>query len=325
MTSNLSKTWSFAVLMALAASPLAGCTGPEGPSPPPVPAPDGKADGPCPYSCEAYHYTAGECLGGWECDAAGTCLSYVGTPDAPESCPSTPPTPPMPPPAVGVQQVATGLDYSCALKLDGTIVCWGDDGNANWDWTGRTHPPSGTFRQIALAEDHACGIRTDGTVACWGGNGAADSVFPPSGTFKELSADTMATCGIRVDGTIACWGSPYEFADNAFAPFAHVSVGDGNGGVVCSLTTSGAVYCNDYADQLSIVSPFPDVLTAISVNGQSREGGSYYECGLRTDGTMMCWEPWALTCDDPDGYQAIRPRARPARARFHRAGRRCSA
>ncbi|HXU69563.1 MAG TPA: hypothetical protein VN947_09545 [Polyangia bacterium] len=81
---------------------MIGC-GVEGraPNPTPPPLPDAnelaaeKADRACKYHCADYGYDAGECYQGWQCDAAGTCLKYVGTPDAPTQCPVAPP--PAPP------------------------------------------------------------------------------------------------------------------------------------------------------------------------------------------------------------------------------------
>ncbi|HXU69562.1 MAG TPA: hypothetical protein VN947_09540 [Polyangia bacterium] len=68
------------------------------PTPPPVPdaneVADEKADRACKYHCADYGYDAGECYQGWQCDAAGSCLKYVGTPDAPTQCPAPPPPPP---------------------------------------------------------------------------------------------------------------------------------------------------------------------------------------------------------------------------------------
>lgn len=78
-----------------------GCGAPlrtPSPTPPPIPdaatAADDKADHTCKYRCADYDYDAGECYQGWQCDAAGNCLTYVGTPDAPTACPAPPPPPP---------------------------------------------------------------------------------------------------------------------------------------------------------------------------------------------------------------------------------------
>jgi hypothetical protein len=63
-------------------------------------------------------------------------------------------------------QVAVGDSYSCAVKGDGTIACWG------YNQYGQASQPSGSFTQIAAGGSnfsiYTCGLRTDGTVACWG-------------------------------------------------------------------------------------------------------------------------------------------------------------
>ena len=59
----------------------------QAPTPPPIPTGELKGDGPCQYTCADNHYAAGQCTGGWQCDSAGKCLTYVGTPSAPNACP----------------------------------------------------------------------------------------------------------------------------------------------------------------------------------------------------------------------------------------------
>jgi hypothetical protein len=97
------------LLLALAA--LAGCGAPEhSPKAPPIPV--GKADAACAYQCADYDYDPGECWEGWQCDAAGQCLSYVGTPDAPDSCP------PVCTPATCQPGQCGPVDDGCGGKLD---------------------------------------------------------------------------------------------------------------------------------------------------------------------------------------------------------------
>jgi hypothetical protein len=82
-------------LLASLAVWMIGCSGSiAGPTPPPS-TPDGiagRSDVACQYQCSTYHYVANQCYGGWQCDAAGSCLSYVGTPANPSQCPSCVPT-----------------------------------------------------------------------------------------------------------------------------------------------------------------------------------------------------------------------------------------
>jgi len=81
-----------------------------------------------------------------------------------------------------VAQVSAGHEHSCALKTDGTVVCWGASGY------GQTTPPAGTFTQVTAGDSHTCGLRSDSTVACWGDNlnGQAPPIFP--GMFTQVSA-----------------------------------------------------------------------------------------------------------------------------------------
>jgi hypothetical protein len=79
-----------------------------------------KTDGQCTYACATYHYAAGQCSQGWVCDAAGECLSYVGTPDAPTACP-----PACVPTTCAAQGATCGdLPDGCG----GTLKCGGCSG-----------------------------------------------------------------------------------------------------------------------------------------------------------------------------------------------------
>src|SRR5438046_4485340 len=80
-----------------------------------------------------------------------------------------------------VAQVSAGHEHSCALKTDGTVVCWGASGY------GQATPPAGTFTQVTAGDSHTCGIRSDSTVACWGDNLNGQATPPVAGTFPQAS------------------------------------------------------------------------------------------------------------------------------------------
>jgi Ca2+-binding RTX toxin-like protein len=75
-------------------------------------------------------------------------------------------------PAGTFTQVATGSVHSCGVKTDGTLACWGNNGN------GQATAPAGTFTQVAGGWAHSCGLKTDGTFACWGSNSAGQATPP---------------------------------------------------------------------------------------------------------------------------------------------------
>ena len=59
--------------------------------------------------------------------------------------------------------VSGGWSHTCAIREDGTAVCWGADAY------GQASPPEGeVFVAIGCDSDHTCGIRPDGAAVCWG-------------------------------------------------------------------------------------------------------------------------------------------------------------
>jgi alpha-tubulin suppressor-like RCC1 family protein len=65
--------------------------------------------------------------------------------------------------------VAAGNAFTCGIKANGTIACWGDD------TYGQATPPTGAFMVIGVGADHACGYRDTGTLVCWGRNDAGQA------------------------------------------------------------------------------------------------------------------------------------------------------
>ena len=95
--------------------------------------------------------------------------------------------------------VEAGSYHSCAIKSDGTVICWG------YNEYGESTPPAGRFKQISGGVYHTCGVREDGRAICWGapyqGRTAA-----PDGTFLQVSAAFQYSCGLKTDSTVVCWG-----------------------------------------------------------------------------------------------------------------------
>ena len=91
--------------------------------------------------------------------------------------------------------VEVGDNYSCGLRTDGIVVCWGlNDAN-------QASPPADTkFTEISAGQRLTCGLREDGTIQCWGrGN------LPPDGEFRALTVDDNHGCAIGIDGLAECW------------------------------------------------------------------------------------------------------------------------
>jgi len=74
--------------------------------------------------------------------------------------------------------ISAGSNFTCGIRTDGTLVCWGDP---SLGWT----IPTGTFSQVSSGFSHACAIRTDATLACWGDNTYGQAT-PPTGTTSSV-------------------------------------------------------------------------------------------------------------------------------------------
>lgn len=173
------------------------------------------------------------------------------------------------PPTGTFAQLSTGYNHACAIRTDGTLACWG----ANI--YGESTPPTGTFIQVSAGVDYSCGVKSDSTVACWGRNALGESM-PPSGTFIQVSAGNYHTCGVKPNGAIICWGDAFGNGLPPSGEFTQVSVGYNN---TCGLQSDGKLACWNYG--LTITQP-NDTITQVSM-------GHSHGCALKPNGTLACW------------------------------------
>lgn len=166
-----------------------------------------------------------------------------------------------PPQLTNVVSIAAGHQFSCAVKSDGTVWCWGSNG---YGTLGASILASGysTFArqissisnavQVAAGERHACALISDGSVKCWGAN-----------PFGQIG-----------NGTVS---------------------GDDYPGGVCGSTNSTPGSCSaptSYSN-MNLNSP-PLVTTPATVNLGGRfaiaiRTGTQNSCALLSDNTVMCW------------------------------------
>lgn len=99
---------------------------------------------------------------------------------------------------------AASGDYTCALRTDGTVTCWGLDIYFSGELaTGAW--PSGKLATISSGWHHACGLETQpGPIKCWG----LASVFEgiPAGDFTEVTVGQDFACALDGSGLVTCWG-----------------------------------------------------------------------------------------------------------------------
>ena len=199
-------------------------------------------------------------------------------PPTPTPTPTSTPTPTPVPPLPFLTTLSSGWSHTCALRPDGSPVCWGSN---NY---GQASPPSGErFAAISSGWYHTCALQPDGSPVCWGRNMHGEASPPENERFAAISSGSSHTCALRHDGTPVCWG--YNRRGQASPPeggrFTSISSG---GDHTCALRPDGAAVCwggsNDYGQEVS--PPGGERFTSIS-------SGLYHICGLRPDGAAVCW------------------------------------
>ncbi len=98
-----------------------------------------------------------------------------------------------------IVDIAAGLAFSCAVRKDGKLFCWGDNG---WGQLGtgdkRRHPrpvevPALTdVTAVALGREHACALLLDQSVLCWGKSQSGQVGDGTMGIGKAVLTPTLA-------------------------------------------------------------------------------------------------------------------------------------
>lgn len=180
------------------------------------------------------------------------------------------------------QSIAAGSQHACAIGANGKIVCWGEDRS------GECTVPGTPYTQITRSMP--CGLKGDGTVDCLG---ISPTAMPLGDRFHSIAvgAHHLGVCGAKVDGGGRCWGDYANDLVYCFPEDMDVMQLAIQTHRVFALTSEGTLaVCT--ADELSY--PEEGVFTQIS-------GGHLHVCGIREDGTVVCW---GLSDDDvppPEG------------------------
>lgn len=130
-----------------------------------------------------------------------------------------------------VQSVAVGDRHTCAVKLDGSVWCWGANDLGQLATDRIATPMSPVPLAIAglasiesiSARRHTCAVRSDSTLLCWGDNTAQKAdVIDPSPTILVPAQASWAVPAMQfgVGGSHTCVGrgagqAPTCWGDNA--------------------------------------------------------------------------------------------------------------
>jgi alpha-tubulin suppressor-like RCC1 family protein len=175
------------------------------------------------------------------------------------------------------KQVAGGNFHTAAIKNDGTLWTWGNNGSGQLgdNTTTNRSTPVTTFaggtnwKQVDCGQLHTAAIKTDGTLWTWGNNSNGRlgdntittrsipvTTFAGGTNWKQVSCGGYFTSAIKTDGTLWTWG----------------------------LNTSGQLGVNDTNDRTTPVQVFGS-----ANNWKQVSCGLNHTAAIKTDGTLWTW------------------------------------
>ena len=243
-------------------------------------------------------------------------------------------------PSAVAPELAAGAAHTCALRIDGTVVCWGDNSRGQLgDGTTTSRPVAGKVKSVSSAShlsgsgsgNHTCARVYDEDVMCWGANesgqiGDGTTTDRPTAVNLGLcscddpvllvSTGAAHTCIVRDNGgAVQCWGDntynqlgsgPQLAALDAGSTLMNavgVSTGDRSS---CALLQDKTVKCwGDNADGelgQGDTNPNPGVATALVTAATTVSVGGLGACAT-TATDPFCWGSNAtgLLMTAPDG------------------------
>ncbi|WP_413581908.1 Ig-like domain-containing protein [Bdellovibrio sp. HCB288] len=135
------------------------------------------------------------------------------------------------------QQVSIGSRHGCAIRTDGTLLCWGlnssgqvGDGSTTAVSDMKVIDAANKYQDISLGTLHTCGVTTANLLRCWGENGdyqvgdnsTTDRTLPVSllstTAFSKAAAGASHSCAITTTGQLYCWGNNNYGAAGSTSP-----------------------------------------------------------------------------------------------------------
>lgn len=203
------------------------------------------------------------------------------------------------------KEFSLGDEHVCALKIDGTAVCWGANDKGQLGNNSTTNSPSPVdvfmtnptrlFEKLYSNKDMNCGVESSNDVYCWGSNefgkigvnSSSTNILLPtsdSNIFSKLSIGENSFCGLEADGEISCAGS------NSHGQIARTKDSDDDGvNDQLEFSTIQSVSMSNF----SIDNKFIDIAV-----------GENHACALSAGGKVYCFGDNSQNqCGKPNGSE----------------------
>ena len=195
-------------------------------------------------------------------------------------------------PLTNLTAIGSGSDSTCALRENGSLICWGA---VSREWT---PPEDETFTDIQVGWFQLCALRRDGSSICWGiwgdDTGEVVSQEEPIGPrhpgfrrflsrhFATVSFGGAGACAIRgEDGAALCWGDSETLPATAPAGQRFTAIRSGDILFACAFEKNNSPLCWEYNP--AGLPPADELFAAIS-------SGPGSTCAvLQADGSAVCW------------------------------------
>ncbi|MDZ4263272.1 MAG: hypothetical protein U1B30_13190 [Pseudomonadota bacterium] len=219
---------------------------------------------------------------------------------------------------------SAGNNHSCAIRLDKSLWCWGDNSNDQLGHNSakQTSPSqvdnSKQWLSVSASDQFTCALKEDQSLWCWGkndksqfGNGATTKATTPlliSSGWKAMATGQAHGCAIKTDNTLWCWGdnsygqigngttinqpTPFQVTTASITTWSAVTTGHQHS---CAIALSDkSLWCwgNNETGQLGINStahqPRP-VKISHTTGWFKAAAGESHTCAIDAAGISHCW------------------------------------
>ena len=224
--------------------------------------------------------------------------------------------------------ISMGGLHTCALKIDGSVVCWGSNdsltggggqiGHGDKSETIKLFPTQvkglgpGSTVSLSSSYNGTCAIKTDNSVVCWGetppighsGTYAPVKISQVLGAIKSLTIGWKTTFALKSNGSVVGWGQNYcgqlgNGRQETGGPTQVTGLGPGSTAVIatnfmhsCALKTDGSVVCwgcDGTTGDGTILNRYTPVQPVGLGVGTTAAISDNASCAIKTDNSVVCW------------------------------------